>query len=291
MAWISYDAGMNYESGTEGLAIYLPTEKGTINYNFVHTVNEDRNADMWRLSITNLCDKDGNFIKQITKSGAEWEMAVRIAERPDFIGGYAHGDEKFTSLVITIDGVVIDDITTLNQKEFSSIAIIVCSEGYDPNDGITKVLEHKKGYTITKSGITLHQKVRWCNDYILDSKLGSYLAMMPPMKHSKTDLTDIITDSYYTNTNVEPAKLDRNGYSIKNTDVDALCVFGTDSGICFRMTKSVYQPEYNHGKEMIVTDNGEKNNYNKMYFVFAQDDRVSSGDIWSATTIYQIEWK
>lgn len=222
MAWISYDSEMNFESGTEGLAIYLPTKKGYINYNFVHTINEDRNVDMWRLSITNLCDKDGNFIKQITKSGAEWEMAVRIAERPDFIGGYAHGDEKLTSLIITIDGVVIDDITTIKQKEFSSIAIIVCSEGYDPNDGITKVLEHKKGYTITKSGITLHQWVRWCNDYTLDSKLGSYLAMMPPMKHSKTDLTDIITDSYYTNINDEPVKLERNGYSIKNKDTKVI---------------------------------------------------------------------
>ena len=58
MAWVSYDAAMNFESGIEGLAIYLPRKKGTINYNFVHTVNKDRNVDMWRLSITNLCDEE-----------------------------------------------------------------------------------------------------------------------------------------------------------------------------------------------------------------------------------------
>ncbi len=291
MAWVSYDANMNYESGTEGLAIYLTTERGCINYNFVHTVNEDRNVDMWRLSVTNLCDKEGNFIKRITKSGAEWEMAIRLSGRPDFIGGYAHGDEKFTSFVITIDGMVIDDITMLNHKEFSSMSIIVCSEGYDPNDGITKALEHKKGYNITKDGITLHQRIRWCNDYTLDSRLGSYLAMMPPMKHSQADPTDIITDSYYTDVNGNPLNFEMNGYSLKQQDVNTLCVFGEDSGLSFTMSKSNYSPECNNGRMMIITDNGEKNNYNKMYFVFAQNDDVSSGEVWNATTTYQIEWK
>ena len=291
MAWVSYDAEMNYESGTEGLAIFLPTEKGYINYNFVHTVNEDRNVDMWRLSVTNLCDRDGNFIKRITKSGAEWEMAIRIAERPDFIGGYAHGDEKFTSFVVRIDGVVIEDVAALAQKQFSSMSIIVCSEGYDPNDGMTKALEHRKEYTFSRDGIALHQTVKWCNDYVIDSRLGSYLAMMPPMKHSHTDSTDVITESYYTNINEEPIKIERNGYSMKHSDINTLCVFGESSGLWFKMKKSDYLPECNNGRRMIVTDNGEKNNYNKMYFVFAQDDKVISGDIWSATTTYQIEWK
>ncbi len=291
MSWVSYDAKMNYENGTEGLAIYLPTKRGYINYNFVHTVNQDRNADMWRLSVTNLCDEKGRFIKRITKSGAEWEMAVKIAGRPDFIGGYAHGDERFHSIVMTIDGVAVEDIRVLNHTSFSSMSITVCSEGYDPKDGSTKALEHCKEYTITNDGITLHQTVKWCNDYTLDDRLGSYLAMMPPMKHSNTDETDIITDSYYTNLNEEPLKIDRNGYSIKHSDVEMLCVVGMESGLCFRMTKSDYMPECNDGRTMIVTDNGEKNNYNKMYFVFAQNDKVSSGDVWSATTSYQIEWK
>lgn len=291
MAWISYDGEMNFESGTEGLAIYLPTEKGVINYNFVHTVNVERNVDMWRLGITNLCDEEGRFVKRITKSGAEWEMAIRLAERLDFIGGYAHGDEKFTSFTITIDGVEIEDITTLAQKHFTSMSIVMSSEGFDPNDGTTKALEHRKEYIITEKGITLHQTIRWCNDYTLDSRLGSYLAMMPPMKYSITDATDIITDSYYTDADVNSLRIDRNGYSLKQHDVNELCVLGEDSGLYFTMTKSNYSPKCNGGRDMIVTDNGEKNNYNKMYFVFAQNDKVTLGDVWKATTTYQIEYK
>lgn len=291
MSWVSYDAKMNYENGIEGLAIYLPTERGYINYNFVHTVHPDRNADMWRLSVTNLCDEKGQFIKRITKAGAEWEMAIKLAGRPDFIGGYAHGDEKFRSIALTIDGVLVKDMKSLEHTSFSNMLITVCSEGYDPNNGKTKVLEHCKEYVITDEGITLYQTVKWCNDYVLDERLGSYLAMMPPMKHSNTDEADIITDSYYTNLNTEPIKIERNGFVIKQKATEMLCVSGKESGLCFRMTKSDYMPKCNHGEMMIVTDNGEKNNYNKMYFVFAQDDKVSVGDVWSATTSYQIEWK
>ena len=111
------------------------------------------------------------------------------------------------------------------------------------------------------------------------------------MKHSTTDATDVITDSYYTDADENSFRLDRNGYSLKQYDANALCVFGEDSGLYFTMSKSNYSPECNGGRDMIVTDNGEKNNYNKMYFVFAQNDKVTSGDVWRATTTYQIEWK
>ena len=74
-----YDADMNYESGQGGLAIYVPTEKGYINYNFVHSVNTNKNADMWRLSNTFLCGNDGKAIKQITYN-AEWEMAIMLED-------------------------------------------------------------------------------------------------------------------------------------------------------------------------------------------------------------------
>ena len=290
MAWVTYNAEMNYESGTEGLAIYLPTEKGTINYNFVHTINTDRNADIWRLSVTNLCDKEGKFIKQITKTGAEWEMAVRISERSDFIGGYAHGDEKFLSLAITIDGVLIEDIGSLARKQFSEMSIVVISEGYDPNDGKTKALEHRKEYQITEQEIVLHQTVQWCNAYELDDRLGSYLAMMPPMKHSKTNVADIVTDSYYTDIDMEPKKISTSGYSIKEENANMICVFSDESGLCFSMSKDNYSPDCNHNRDMIVTDNGEKNNYNKMYFVFAKNEEVKAGDEWSAITRYQIHF-
>ena len=86
---------------------------------------------------------------------------------------------------------------------------------------------------------------------------------MPPMKHSNVDEVDIITDSYYTNLDSEPIEIGRNGFSIKRNDAEMLSVIGKNSGLYFRMTKADYTPECNNSRMMIVTDNGEKNNYNK----------------------------
>ena len=285
-----YDENMSYDSGQGGLAIYLPTEKGYVNYNFVHTINVDRNADMWRLTVVNLHNNKGEFVKQITKDGAEWEMAVRILNRTDFIGGYAHGDEIYSSLELYIDGT-LTDITSINQyKTFDEMKIVMDSIGYDPADGTTKALEHHKEYSITKDGITIDQTVTWCNNFTLCNRLGSFLAMMPPLKYSLTDSTDIITDSYYTDLNTTPINLPNNKLDNTLEDVLSVCVFGEESGIYFTMSKSNVVPILNAGNLMSLTDNSGLN-YNKMYFRFAYDCPVETGDVWNATTTYNIEWK
>lgn len=286
-----YDEEMSYESGTGGLALYIPTDKGYVNYNFVHTIDSGRNADMWRLSIVNLYSDEGDFIKQITKTGAEWEMAIRLADREDFIGGYAHGDEHFTSLSVYIDNVETD-ISTLNQfKQFDEIKICMDSEGYDPADGTTKALEHHKEYTITKEGITINQKVTWLGDYTLCNRLKSFFAMMPPLKHTEGNSKDVITDFYYTNNDTIPKKLPTSGdYNISEENVTTVCVFGEERGIHFTMSQTDANPKYNACNLLTLSDN-DGQNYNKMYLTFAFGNTVSAGDVWSTTTTYNIEWK
>lgn len=298
MAWANYDADMAYESGQGGLAIYLPTEKGYINYNFVHTVDEGKNADMWRLSVANLCDNDGNLIKQITKEGAEWEMAIRLTDVSDFIGGYAHGDEKIvadTTPALLFDGEAID-ITSVKNKQFYTLSIEMDSEGFDPADGTTKVLEHHKEYTITKAGISLDQTVTWCADRTLHSTIGSYLAMMPPMKHANDDDTDIITDYYYTDKDSTPVYIggeEKLNEKIANQEVTSVCVYGQESGIYFTLSKG--DGDQSFIDEMLLSENYSSSkprfNYNKMYFVFALGSEVATGDVWTANTNYNIEWK
>jgi len=289
-AFAIYDKNMSYDCGKGGLAIFLPTASGYVNYNFVHTINELRNVEMWRLTVVNLYNEQVEFIKQITKNGAEWEMAVRILDRTDFIGGHAHGDEIYTSLEVYMDGT-LTDITSINQyKKFDEMKIVMDSIGYDPADGTTKALEHHKEYSITKDGITIDQTVTWCNNFTLCNRLGSFMAMMPPLKYSLTDSSDIITDSYYTNLNTNPIKLPTDKLSLTLEDVSSVCVFSEDSGISFTMSKSNTSPSCNGGNLMTLSDNGGLN-YNKMYFRFAYDCPVIKGDIWKSTTTYNIEWK
>ena len=81
------------EGGTEALYIYIPTGEGYIRYQLIHTVLPQRNADTWRLGYVVHVDDSFENERVITNPGAEWEMALELNGRHDFIGGLAHGDE------------------------------------------------------------------------------------------------------------------------------------------------------------------------------------------------------
>ena len=99
-----YDPSVDFEGARGGLRIFLPTVRGYVNFNLVHSVKEDRNCDMWRISKAYAFDDRLENEYELTPKGAEWDMAVKLDGRPDFVGGYAHGDELYTTLSVNVDG-------------------------------------------------------------------------------------------------------------------------------------------------------------------------------------------
>jgi len=91
--YCQYDPSVDFESALGGLKFFIPTANGYINYNLVHSVNSDRNCDTWRLGKAFAFDHHFENEIALTPPGAEWDMALRLSGRTDFIGGYAHGDE------------------------------------------------------------------------------------------------------------------------------------------------------------------------------------------------------
>lgn len=264
-----YDASCNIEYASEGLKIYMPSNIGYINYNVVHSVNSSIHVDTWRLGQAFSCDDEIKKHTAITSHGAEWDMAVRIQGRDDFIGGCAHGDEKYSSFDVKIDGTQ-KDVTSLNElTPFNRMVVSVDSIGYDPNDHASEVLLHHKEYTIDARGITLNQKVEFLGDYLMST---SYLAMMPPLK--------TLTDTYYTDVDFTPTAM-KYGSTIGATKA---VVYG--SNYTFIMSIPKY-PMYASGNRLLLQDNGGLP-YNKMYFMVCNGENVAKGDIWESTTKYQI---
>ena len=229
------------------------------------------NADIWRLGQAYAFDDNPKNEYAITPAGAEWDMALMLSGRKDFIGGSAHGDEKYTSLSMFIDGKSVDITSIEDLTSFNVITIMETSIGYDPNDHKTQALKHYKEYIIDKNGITLNQKVEWLNDYTLGS---SYMAMMPPLK--------TLTDSLYTNVDYTPKEAISNYGSILG--VTKAVVYGTN--LQFTMSIPKY-PSLTGGDRFLLTDN-TGGAYNKMYFVVCNGASVSSGDVWETTTQYNI---
>ena len=268
-----YDPSICFESAVGGLRIFVPAVKGYINYNLVHSVHEGKNCDTWRLSKAYACDDSFQNEYELTPDGAEWDMALRLSGRPDFIGGYAHGDEVYESILIELDGVPVTVESLCALTPFHELRIAVASLGYDPDDSVSEALKHEKQYIVTEQGVLLHQRVEWLNDYTLGS---SYLAMMPPLKS--------LTDQFYTNADPTPKEAITHYGRIPHA-TEAF-VYGTTSGIVYSMSIPKY-PSLAGGDMFSLTDNSGRP-YNKMYFVVCNGADVSKGDVWETTTSYRI---
>ena len=268
-----YDPTVSFEWAKGGLRIFCPAENGYINYNFVHSVREDRNCDMWRLGKAYACDDHFENEYELTPSGAEWDMAIRLKEREDFIGGYAHGDEIYDALSIEVDGKMTDIEALDGSIPFQTLRITVSSVGYDPSEPATAALKHRKEYLVDKNGVTLNQRVEWLNDYALSY---AYLAMMPPLK--------TLTDLFYTD--VDPTPKEAISHYGKIPLATKAVVYGSTTGLKFSMSVPKY-PHLPGGDRFSLTDNNG-GRYNKMYFVACNGFDVTSGTVWETTTRYEI---
>jgi hypothetical protein len=264
------------DSGIEALKLYIPTCGGYINYNIAHSVMKSTKCDTWRLSVVYYCDGDFAPIKPLTRSGAEWEMALKIKGRPDFIGGYAHGDEVFEKIAVKIDGSEIELENLCELTAFKELSFEVWSRGFDPVDSKTEALLHYKKITVSGDGVKVEQRVEWLNDYELTN---SYMAMMPPFKE--------FTDHYYTNADQRKRPIVP-GEVITNTgDINSLCLCGS-SGFTFEMKAVKYLTDKDGKNTFLVTDNGGVP-YNKMYFYLNHNGAVRSGEVWETETEYTVK--
>ena len=267
-----FDTSSTIDFATECFKIFLPMEFGFVNFNIVHSLRREIVSDVWRLGMAYAYDDalEKNYL--LTRFNAEWDMAIHLFGRDDFIGGSNHGDEVYYSASLFIDGVRRDIRRITELTEFENLVFRTESVGYDPDDHVTKVLLHKKEFRVDKDGITTEQSVEWLTDRDVDN---SYLAMMPPLK--------TMTDSFYFD--LDPQVRDiKCGFA--EDGVHSATLFGKESGVYYTMTVGDY-PEFGKSR-FIITDNGGSP-YNKMYFLACKRADVKVGDVWHSVTRHEIK--
>ena len=263
------------DSGIEALKLYLPTDGGYINYNVVHSLMKSTNCDIWRLSVVYFCNYELERVRPLTRGGAEWEMAIKIKGRPDFIGGYAHGDEVFKRIKLTVDGEKREIGDICEKTAFNELIFEVWSVGYDPIDSETESLLHYKKIIVNESGITVEQRVEWLNDYALDN---SYMAMMPPLKAE--------TDHYFTDKDSTVRDIPERVLLTETGDIKSLYLFGK-CGYTFVLQALKYLNDAEGRNTYYISDNGGVP-YNKMYFLLNHRGNAIKGEAWETVTGYAV---
>lgn len=271
----------------ERIDIYIPTAVGYVKYRFGHVVDSSINADNWRIVGAFACDEDLNDRFQITSTG-EWEMAMKIEGRPDFIGGNLHGDEVVNAVHFFVDDVkkTLDDLSQIT--EFKTLRIVEDTQMYDPNDNTTKVATHGKEYTFTADGLTLKQSVNWETRQNIAT---SYMAMLPIFRGNDNYSALQITDRYYCDADFVEYDVsvpgDNAGFGWKK-DVRSATIYSDKSGVCASM--EIVKTPNTVGGGWFMVANVEQ--YNKLYFTCAglNGTHVTEvGERWNTETRYNIQ--
>ena len=191
----------------EEIDIYLPAKVGYIKYTLLRNELNAYNALSWRLDKAFSYDYiNGDLSKRfIIVNSGEYEMALQIDGRNDFIGGIAHGDEVLETITFFIDGNKINDISLITDfTNFKEFKVVETTLLYDPADEATletraqysPVAIHGKEYIFNKDGIKLSQFVQWLKEETLTA---SYMTMFPIVRGNDSVSVTQITDTFYAN--------------------------------------------------------------------------------------------
>ena len=275
LCYLQYDN----TSGTEKINIWIPAGiRRYVKYIFEHTVLAAKNANVWRIDRAYICLRDLTEETLLTEGG-EWECAVRLANRSDFTGGKAHGDEIFNNITFIIDGIAVSDITAYTDvTEFSKLVILQNSTLYDPADSSTVIATHMSEHIFAddEKQAKIKQTIQWRGSFDI---ANCYLAMFPLSKSVSTtwynDYTfnkeTIVLGNYY---NISEANL-----------------FSADDKIhsCFGVNKYIKNPEYLRNGRFMISDNSGLN-YNKCYYTISAGESVTdkAGEV-TSETVWQAE--
>lgn len=265
--------------------IFLPCYDGEnwVHLFFQHVVNNGINADNWRIKTAFLNDGNQDLTRLV--GDGEWEMALQLVDRPDFIGGSMHGNEVVKYLTVFVDGVIADTpvVSSGGKKEFDTLTILESTNLYDPNDNSTLVAEHLKKYTFTKDGVNLIQRINWKGDFPLTY---SYIAMLPA---DRTYNGEQITDYWYDDKTFLRYDVSSSGFGDYPTQMKTGVTGQFLCGETSRVSISVELVRMSPKIDEAISFLSDSVYYNKIYFsMCGQSYSVQNGDVWITEVNYKL---
>lgn len=273
-----------YIKGTEAY------DKDYVRIPFKHTVNENTNADLYRIINAYAVERTGDtaFTQTIQApllSTGELELAMREIENgvaaDDFIGGY-HGDEILSKVTLKVDGAEVDLTKAASYKgtkvEFvQEAAINKCNK---PSE---IVANHTKSYVIDKNGITLDQTLDWVDSITL---VSFYPCMFPVYRYDgKTQVTDYITYETGGKKVVYDTRENKSYNMSPISDVFEATVYSETNGYSAYVKYIPKEGLDNHIFFFQMRDAGDT----KIYFGANMNNVPKAGEHWAWTSIYRFD--
>ena len=265
--------------------IYLPRESGWLQIRMNLADSPETNAWGWRLHMMYACDDRLCQRFPVTNVG-EYEAAIRLRGRPDFMGMGAHGSERMTDFQICVDGAECAPENLAALTDWNTVRIRRGSRFYDPGDEVTHVANHYVVYDFDLSGLTVTQEVDWL---VEDICVQSYM-MMFPVRRDYEGLQ--ITDTYRDDGDAGEYDVSQPGFSGYPDGwlpgIKKMTLSSAKSGITAAM-ESLEAPELAGGGYRHCWNAPA---YNKLYFTVCGgeglEQTVAPGDRWHTKHRYEV---
>ncbi len=265
---------------------YIPVSNGRyLRYLFNHFVDVSSNADGWvQRNVVLVGNDKATEVFPVVTNG-EWEMAVKLKDRTDFIGCQNHGSEITTAVSFFFDGKKTT-ITNGNELSCRQIIVIEKSTMYDPNDETTVVGYHNKKYTITVDEIKIEQKIEWVVD---DVAMKSYILMMPAVRGNDSTSATQVTSGYFDDKTLTEYDISTTTFApyltAENDKGRSITLYGATSGVFINtelQIKDIPESAFSFLSNAVY--------YNKIYMAYNGDNFViHNGDEWEWTSYYRIQ--
>ncbi len=284
------DNGVYVESHTDHFLFYIKGTKMDSNkwlrYRFEYWNGIGiNNGQGWVLGVVDAVEKVGNswnVIYPVVKAG-EWEMALRLDGRPDFIGCKQHGSEINFYEKFYIDGTQ----WTPNESSFwcKEIKVIEKSTMYDPTDEVTVVGTHRKAYSINHERIQILQKIKWDSALTMGNN-DVYIAMLPIIRGNDATTAFQITSKAYNDDTYEEIDVSSASHSARTAkhEPDKWTLYSNVTGI----SASIESISDNKlvGANSFVQNSAS---YNKVYFNACSPAYITSvGEVWENEITYHL---
>lgn len=276
------------QSTADTVLFDLPTDRAGVHirYTLARFTDAGRNADVWRLGPASVVEGSGAaaVMRHPVVAEGEWEMALRLQGRSDFIGGKQHGSEVMRTAHFTCNGQAWTPGS--NTGVCRELSLQQTTVLYDPQDETTPVGIHERRYIITAEGIHLAQRVVW----LVDARCNySYVCMMPILRGADATTEALVSADCWDDRDFTVYDISQPGFTgrphQKVHGASRYWLRSAETGVEAEVgCRIVDEPE-----DSISFVQNTADQYNKVYFSYGGDDyTVTAGDVWQWEQDYRI---
>ncbi|WP_237673535.1 hypothetical protein [Vreelandella profundi] len=262
-----------------------PETNGAVEVVYAHALNPEKGADVWRITGIYDTTRNGNTLSRVRSicNPGEIEMAIKITDKGDHIGGSAHGDEIKEYVTMLVNGVSTPmDVAGAYQAD--TVEFLQKSRLFEPDTTVPQsnhIATSWKRVVFSTEGVEINNRIEWLQSFQLDQ---CFLSMLTVLRDAANSEVLKISDKGYRAPYWEEEAVGNPDHDQIHTDTPHIKLSGP-SGYAVEM--EILKGWDKPNREAYISSAAQ---YNKIYFNFTGWEYVTEvGEVMSIKSRFRVQ--